>query len=140
MTIVRHTCYADGSSQLGSYMDCPKCWGALEQSVELARSEGTFEEERPHLIVENSAKTVDLGQAEEVSRENSPEDEGEDCVLDHATSADTYPDPEAAGGVWKVSCVCGWSKSGHYARDGGEAVALNLAHLWGDRHEKDPRE
>jgi len=42
MAIERHTCFSDGEIKLGSAPDCPKCWTALEQSVELAVSEGTF--------------------------------------------------------------------------------------------------
>lgn len=59
-------------------------------------------------------------------------------MADHATTADTTPHPAPKpGGAWFVACVCGWEKHGHYARTNrvAEAVALQLAHLYGNRHE-----
>lgn len=165
MTIARHTCFADGEHRLGSYMDCPKCWGALEQSVELASSEGTFTGDEPP--AENSmehspvispsdarrcpwcpghpvygATEHELSVIRDHVRNVHPDHylgwAGIPWV--HQTTADTEPDDASAGGRWVVSCTCGWSKDGHYARDGGEAVALRLANLVGRKHEEYPEE
>lgn len=35
MTVATHTCFFDGTKRLGSSYDCPKCWDALERSVDL---------------------------------------------------------------------------------------------------------
>jgi hypothetical protein len=128
MSIMQHRCYGTHSTQLGSALDCPKCWEALELAADL------YEAKQEAARVKKA-----LDQAESPIGDS---DDREDCVLDHATTADTYPMVDTGagqqGGRWSVSCVCGWSKSGHYARDTGEVVALRLAHIWGDRHEKNP--
>lgn len=58
----------------------------------------------------------------------------------HATHADTLPNSDKPGGHWFVACVCGWERSGTYARTNkvAEAIALRLANLVGDQHEKNP--
>lgn len=56
----------------------------------------------------------------------------------HFTTADTHPDENGPGGTWTVTCPCGWVRSGHYARDTGEPVALRLAGLRGAEHEENP--
>lgn len=58
----------------------------------------------------------------------------------HATSADTLPNADKPGGHWFVACICGWERSGTYARTNevAEAVSLRLANLVGEQHEKNP--
>lgn len=52
--------------------------------------------------------------------------------------ADTIPNKTGPGGQWIVVCSCGWERRGLYRRSNeiAEAVALNLANLFGERHEK----
>jgi hypothetical protein len=128
MTIARHWCFDGSGHRLGSYLDCPQCWDALEQSVELAVSEGTSTGDTP------PAET-----SREVSRPGVP---APYAWARHDTRADTEPsaDDEAEGGRWVVSCTCGWSQAGHYARDTGEPVALRLARLVGRKHEEYPED
>jgi hypothetical protein len=123
MTIDRHSCLG-GGLQLGDSFDCPKCWAELIKSLYPAA-------ETPHLIINDPGKTVDL---DETLREVSPP------RVEHHTMADTEPVDDGPGGRWVVTCSCGWTDSGRYARDTGEAVALRLANLKGDQHEKDPGE
>lgn len=47
MTIKMHDCVTRGPRTLGDQLDCLPCWKALEQSVELAQSEGTFTGDNP---------------------------------------------------------------------------------------------
>lgn len=58
----------------------------------------------------------------------------------HVTTADTLPRTDGPGGSWSVSCTCGWSKTGDYARSNeiAEYVALRLANAFGTEHERDP--
>lgn len=72
MAIKRHKCFGTGTDQLGDTMDCPKCWAALETSVDLSfpgAPEPYEAEPLPHLIVDKDPRTVDLS---ETSREVSP--------------------------------------------------------------------
>lgn len=55
----------------------------------------------------------------------------------HATTADTQPNQNGAGGVWMVGCeTCGWTRVGRY---GGlistEVHGLMSAHRFGTEHE-----
>jgi len=58
----------------------------------------------------------------------------------HSTMGDTTPNSDKPGGIWLVTCSCGWKKSGTYARTNtiAEAVALRLANAYGQDHEKNP--
>lgn len=54
----------------------------------------------------------------------------------HATIADTQPDSDGPGGIWAVSCWCGWAESGEYrGLLVNEPLALRHAHNLGGRHE-----
>lgn len=60
---------------------------------------------------------------------------------DHSTMGDTQPNTDGRpGGLWHVSCTCGWEKTGRYARTNeiAEAVALRLANAFGEQHERNP--
>lgn len=107
--IIRHNCLA-GSVRPGSALDCDACRDSLVSSFgEQAVTE------------------------ENISRETVPDPEAF-----HHTTADTRPFQTEPGGIWVVTCTCGWSRSGHYARAGGEPVALRLANLRGAEHEENP--
>lgn len=118
MTIVRHTCFFDGSKQLGSSYDCPKCWDALERSVDLGD------------VKDKTSREIDPA--------SSAIDGPQETVLDHFTSPVVRDDPDNPGGTWEVTCVCGWKAFGRYSRDRGEPVALRLANLRGAQHEENP--
>lgn len=54
----------------------------------------------------------------------------------HATLSDTDPDKTGSGGIWAVSCWCGWEHVGEYRGlllD--EPRALRYAHSLGNKHE-----
>jgi hypothetical protein len=58
----------------------------------------------------------------------------------HQALADTQPHTDGSpGGHWFVACLCGWEKSGTYARTNeiAEAVALRLANAHGTNHENE---
>lgn len=118
--IVRHDCVKYGSGTPGSALDCAPCWEALQQRA--------FPEDPdlPKLIVRNSRETI----SREVVRRT-----GEEF---HYTTAEIEPDEGGRGGVWSVSCVCGWNRSAHYARSSGALTALRLARLKGAEHEDNP--
>jgi hypothetical protein len=60
-------------------------------------------------------------------------------LVTHDTMPDTLPHTDGPGGTWSTTCLCGWSDSGTYARTNeiAEAVALRLATLAGQQHERE---
>lgn len=65
--------------------------------------------------------------------------DGDDPAVQHDATGRVVPHPDRPGGTWRAACVCGWSKSGHYARDGmGELVAERLAVKYAQTHLKHP--
>lgn len=65
--------------------------------------------------------------------------DGDGTAVQHLAGASVTPAEDAPGGTWKAECSCGWSKSGHYARDGfGSTVAARLAGKYAELHMKDP--
>lgn len=125
--IVRHDCVKYGSGTPGSSLDCPPCWEALQQS---AFPEGP---DLPRMIVRNSRGGGNI------SRESvEPERDSGAVEPFHYTSSKLHPFKTKPGGVWIVTCACGWSKTGRYARDEGETAALRLAGLRAQEHEDNP--
>lgn len=112
MSIVTHQCLGRKAARLGSALDCPECWEALELAADLYEAE------------------------QEAARVKAALDQ-EDPEVFHHTTADTHPDG-TGGGWWSVVCTCGWTRSGHYARPSGEPVALRLADLRGAEHAENP--
>jgi hypothetical protein len=55
----------------------------------------------------------------------------------HHTMGDTSQHSDHPGGTWTVTCTCGWSRTGGYARTNeiAEYAALRLANLYGREHE-----
>lgn len=65
--------------------------------------------------------------------------DGDGMAVQHDATGRVVPHPDRPGGEWRAACVCGWSKSGAYARDGmGEMVAERLAVKYAQTHLKHP--
>lgn len=56
--------------------------------------------------------------------------------------ADTEPGEGRTGGLWTVSCTCGWERTGRYTGTHlmAEYSALRIANSFGTRHEENPGE
>lgn len=133
-----HTCL-DGAYNPGTELDCPRC---RTQLLDAFRRPADAEEARrrhpsaqPHLIPpEKFSRMVEL---------RPPAEPGPAAGTDaeHITEHGVDPDPDQPGGDWFARCSCGWSTSGHYARDGmGQRAAGRLAELRARSHRQHPDE
>jgi hypothetical protein len=161
MTIIAsHTCLADSTERPGSYLDCGDCRDALIKSFGEPADPPVFQEpetsrEVSQVIAPDDARRCpwcpghpvygmteyELSLIRDHIRAVHPAHFRGWAGLppEHATTADTEPNMDGSkGGRWVVSCTCGWSQTGRYARDAGEAPSLRLAQLKGEEHELDP--
>lgn len=143
--IFKHWCL-DGEERLGQEMDCPKCRALLLEAFRATPEVPDPVEEAkkrhpsgrlPHLSVPaDSARTLDL--YPEHGGDRDPFTEGQQNP--HITEHGVDPDPDQPGGDWFARCSCGWTETGHYARDGaGPVVAARLAALKADKHREDSK-
>jgi len=57
----------------------------------------------------------------------------------HTVDTQVTPYDDAPGGIWWVTCSCGWSRSGQYRSDGmGHRVAVRLVESWRKEHLRNP--
>ncbi len=145
--ISNHWCL-DGEQRLGLEFDCPKCRALLleafraapeaQDPLEEAKQRHPSGRDRPHLILpEGSAQTIDLYREPTGERTDAFTEEQQNPA--HITEHGVDPDPDQPGGDWFVRCTCGWSDTGHYARDGmGERTAARLARIKADNHRRVP--
>lgn len=133
MKTYHHT--GTGARHEGHEFDCPGCRAALLESFRPSPEvpEQARQRSLPHLSVPaDSARTVDLGRYSEPFAETDAA---------HITEHGTDPDPDQPGGDWFVRCSCGWSETGHYARDGvGERTATRLAGIKAQKHRENPED
>jgi hypothetical protein len=132
--IVRHDCVENGPNTPGSALDCDPCrtsleWKAFPEGPDLAK-----------MIVHGSRlqPSPSMPDDEEISREVSPDLALQDPDAFHLTTPKIHHFKTKQGGMWFVTCTCGWSRSGRFARDEGETTALRLATLRGSEHEDNP--
>lgn len=131
MTIISHYCPSRGRSRLGHEVDCPECYaGLLEAFREPADSDYRPMNQpvppagHPHLIMEDTARTVPLGQRIR-------------GVL-HDTGFVVEPAGDRRG-TWCVVCPCGWRKSGAFMNI-PVAGAEKICESWARYHELYPDE
>jgi len=141
--ILKHICL-DGEDRPGDEMDCTVCRALLLEAFRASpEAPDALEQARqrhpsgrlPHLSVPaDSARTVDLYR-EHPGRATEPFPQPD---AKHITEHGVDPDPDQPGGDWFARCTCGWSDTGHYARDGmGERTADRLAKFKAQKHREE---
>ncbi len=126
--ITHHT--STGARHEGDEWDCPFC---RESLLEAFRAPADAPEEPPapeRACVAHPAASGPFRRASGPLPAPAPE---------HDATVRVLPHPDRPGGEWRAACVCGWSKTGAYARDGfAEVVAGKLAAKYAQTHLNHP--
>lgn len=135
MTIIGHFCPSGGRSRLGHEADCPECRAGLLEAFRLPADVpeedilhrtgiGQAPAGHPHLLLEDTARTVPLGQKIRAALHDTS------FVVEMTTPRN---------GTWRVGCPCGWRKSGSFTNlRMSEAEAI--CESWAKYHELYPAE